>query len=1287
MSGDGEDEMTIEMNAASYMLDLYNNVSNFIYNYLLNSGAQGATGPTGATGATSASGAQGATAQNYEYDEQLEIVGIGREGSNYYNLKYSINDQSKIVLNIPAAFTLDSNGLVQLENNKLFVEAFNGKHKQPISLIQYYRFNNTEPPVNCVVIHLIIKVGVDDKATDTQNVYICVEYDVVGNIIIGDSMLDTYAYVYNNFTHYSKSKFSGVAPDMNGRAIRSSNQYLFFIQYEQMIQDAKPKNNAKPVVPVKKDEASARSPVKSLGDEYLALSVSTRMYDMYTHGVEGLGKIAEERYSVHADKIDMLTTETIGTIGTIEEQLRILNDADAKRLMSDIKLAQAVNDLIDLAHDFGKIHRLDDFIDNIYKEDSNDFKTKLKKRLNGLLSSSYNINVANSHKLQKANIDALIAELRRYGIIFPDIPAEKYLSRMQVFAEFIADEIKHPGTRSHFTESGKQVNRGTFQTYFNTLNEGDKILFNERVMRIMGAGATSDMGFDMSKQKASHPSIPKKIGLDGCPIGTSVDIVVDETITGVYGIFDVHIEGSTDDGFNITISRNNIILLTWSVPGNFNITYDDVAKYINKNYKIIEKYGTEFKLRGTNTELNNKYNDIEFYNYAKSDTNLQILLLECLKTFCDKIYRTSMKDNYHESKYNIANGVTHIGTSDSYVWGDEDIQFLAGKAASIPTTMRTGEGLLDDVECNDGGDTGKGFYTNPGVNSSKYVDDHYKSLLKKTLGYACFLQNLASECCVQPANSGSESDTGGEHSTLAPKNDVFGFRDMSENGKLFDTSVGSLGSLIDENIYSYRLINFVERFRLNYNKNYKKQTNDDYESTINELFQLECAKVIKNVQEYVEKLKEILKIDIKDPKNIKVIKKLIIELSDFVQLITMSTPSLCYENDDTLLLEPDVSLKEYSSASKLDLYQSNDNQSKLQKTQIPPSFHSLNFSSDTLTIIKPNVSFTSMQKYQLVNEYTIIDGNITGPITLDLLYALKKLAPNNDNIEIIMNKINEIINDFCSSCGLECNVSNVATQGAAMSTGRGTAMSTGTGAAMSMGTGAAMPMNRRKHNMDSSNEKSPYDRGFGHGVNGRGAAKSDGSEDANSRSYRLGYKAGKDRLAVLNQGNMEVVVGSDNTREVGNTTPTKSQMESGSGSESDNEVAQVQRQQERVLPPIADYKQKKSMSAMTLNSQLQVEGTHITLNQRPRPPAGDRRPSYPSGRTKSGTRYLLYDPSKGGSRNKSTRKRKPSKIPRRTIRRGRPRRGQKRTQKHKQKPRRTIRRRHRNKKGTQKRRK
>ena len=1251
MSGNGEDEMTIEMNAASYMLDLYNNVSNFIYNYLLNSGAQGATGPTGATGATSASGAQGATAQNYEYDEQLEIVGIGREGSNYYNLKYSINYQSKIVLNIPAAFTLDSNGLVQLENNKLFVEAFNGKHKQPISLIQYYRFN-TETLNNCLVIHLIIKVGAGDQPSDTQNVYICVEYDVVGNIIIGDSMLGTYAYVYNNFTHYSKSKFSGVAPDMNGRAIRSSNQYLFFIQYEQMIQDAKPKNNAKPVVPVKKDEASARSPVKSLGDEYLALSVSTRMYDMYTHGVEGLGKIAEERYSVHADKIDMLTTETIGTIGTIEEQLRILNDADAKRLMSDIKLAQAVNDLIDLAHDFGKIPRLNNFIDNIYKEDSNDFKTKLKTRLDGLLSLSYNINVANSHKLQKANIDALIAELRRYGIIFPDIPAEKYLSRMQVFAEFIADEIKHPGTRSHFTESGKQVNRGTFQTYFNTLNEGDKILFNERVMRIMGAGATSDMGFDMSKQKASHPSIPKKIGLDGCPIGSVVDIVVDETITGVYGIFDVNIKGSSNTSFNITISDNDNTLLTWGVPGNFNITYDDVAKYINKNYR------TDFKLRGANTEHNDAYNQIRFYHKAINNKNLQILLLECLKTFCDKIYRTSMRDDVLHKEYNIADSVTHIGTSDSYVWGDEDIQFLAGKAASIPTTMRTGEGLLDDVECNDGGDTGKGFYTNPGVNSSKYVDHHYKALLKKTLGYACFLQNLASECCIQ-ATSGSESDTDGLRSTFAPKIDVFGFGGMSENGKLFDTSDGRLGSLIDENIHSNRLINFVERFRLNYNKNYNyNQSTDNYESKINELFQLECVKVIENVKEYVEKLKEILKININDPKNIKVIKKLIIQLSDFVQLITMSTQSFCFENEDTLLLEPDVSVKEHGSISKLHLDQSSDEESKFPKIQESPSFKSVEFSSDTLKIIEPNPSFINMQKYQLVKEYTITGRNITGPITLELLYALKNLAPNDATREIIRNKINEIVNDFCSSCGLECKVSNVATQGAAISTGVMAIRPTGRGAAMSMGT------NKRKKDETTKMtlmETATFQDGYNDGLNNT-HAKLTGIEDSISRAYESGYDKGRrDKSAALNQGNPAMDTGSDNRGEARNTTP-ESQIISSSG----NRVAQTQRGR---LEPINAQLLGVSGHSATIYPRLQtgLSGTLI-----PAPPSGPQ-PSNPSGRTKSG---VTYRRSKGGNSNNSTRKRKPSKIPRRTIRRRAPRRGQKRT----------IRRR-RNKKGTQKRRK
>jgi len=1034
-------------------------------------------------------------------------------------------------------------------------------------------------------------VGDNGLATDTQNVYICIEYTSEGIIKTG---LDISGCVYDNFIDYDKSKFRGVAPNLNNRNLRHDYQYLFLIQYREMLakEIEREQNNGnkakKSVTP-----SSQLSPATTFTTKYSELSVSTRMYNMYTHGVEGLGKIAEERY----DKdIGELATTQATNIDTIAIQIsNIKDEAMQTNIRSHIKLSQAVNDVIDLAHDFGKIPDFNDYIDIIYPNDD-DFKKELKDRLAALLSSSSgNIIVNKSHELQKANIVQLIEILRENLIIFPDIPAEKYLSRMQVFAEFIADMMSNPPPRrSNYTDSGKQVTIGTFKTYYGTLDEGDKILFNERVTRIMTTGATAGAGaMDdvIRKNTDKYPSILKKIQLDGCLIGGGINKDVNETITNVYGIFNVDISGNNNSGFNIIISHSDtssVPLLIWSVPGNFHIIYDDIANYIN------EELGGDYETRGTNKEYNTKYKEIEFLNNQSNNLILKKLLLQCLKTFCDKIYRTSMNDIHTE--YNIANGVTHVYTTDSYFYGDIIIQYLAGLAKSIPTTLRAGEQRLGDdfllaenkagAECNDGLNTGRGFYTNPGVDSSSYVDEHYKAILRKTLGYASMLQNLANQCCIPvtyTSGSGSESDSdigsGSPRSTKAPTKNVFNFK-LLENGKLFDSSPFALGSLIDGNIHSYRLINFVERFTLNYNPDYKKNTIEKYESKIDELFQLECNKVIENVKNYVKKLQAIMSLIIST--NISEIKKAIIQLPDLEDLLTMSTPSFCYENEDTLLLEPDVS-------------------SQSQKTEPPvkPSFNSVTFSSDEITINDVNSTFKKMRKNQLVKEYTSVGNIITGPITLDLLYALKKLAPENT---LISDKIKEIITDFCSSCGLKCNVSDVAMPG--------------------VETDVITP------------EQNAYNNGYSDGLNGEQRAKSSGIEDSNSRAYESGYING-----IKNRSGATHV--EDNGSDTGDGTEL--QMESGSGSESDNEDARAKAQ-----------------------AQAQAQARNVWENEqtntdekRKTPPPSDSRPG------------------NGGSRNNSTRKRNPSKIPRRTIRRRAAKHGQKRT----------IRRPRRNNKRTQKRRK
>jgi hypothetical protein len=656
------------------------------------------------------------------------------------------------------------------------------------------------------------------------------------------------------------------------------------------------------------------------------------------------------------------------------------------------------------------------------------------------------------------------------------------------------------------------------------------------------------------------------------------------------------------------------------------------------------KFKDNYEIRGTNKDYNKKYDDINFLDGAKDNVKLKRLLLQCLKTFCDKIYRTSMKDTHDEYQIAIASGVTHVCTTDSYFYGDAIIQYFAGKVDSIPTILRSGTEKGVGAECNDRTNTGRGFYTNPGVNSSTYIDRSYQAILKKTLGYASILQNLANECCVQVADtfisesdsgsimnsetdSGVESDSdskndnssvmnsesdggvesdsfrkidnisvsGSPRSTKAPMRDVFKIGDLLTSGiNLFDTLPDTLGSLlIDGNIHSNRLINFVDRFGLNYNDNYKKSTTNNYESKINELFHLEGAKVINSVNDYVVKLQNIMKLSLTS--NIMDIKKKIIELPDLEYLLTMSTPSFCYENDDTLLLEPDTPsiYKVVGSGKLVDL----------------PSFTSVIFSLNYLTINGANDSFKDMQKDQLVKEYKISNANntITGPITLDLLYTLKNYTTDRGSLEVIDTKINEIINDFCSSCGLNCNDDNVATPVVAVASNLDVRWE-------NIIQGQSMTQAQRE----------AYEAGFDDNTIG----KYGGDDKGNLINYnRLGIN---DRENKKNFGASL----SESAQTSAGVEVFPLDLASSSGSDNDD----------------------TEMSDLAPRTAEQV-----------RSDAAKETGEFPLKRTKS-------QGSRGG---RSTRKRSPSKIPRRTIRRRAPKRGQKRT----------IRRQRRNKKGTQKRRK
>ena len=852
---------------------------------------------------------------------------------------------------------------------------------------------------------------------------------------------------------------------------------------------------------------------------------------------------------------------------------------------------------------------------------------------------------------------------------------------------------------------------------------------------------------------STTPSVKKICGLDGCPIGDVDNDTPNKEyiIENIYGLYDFEISGSNGDGWTITITHNDdnkipkTELLKWEkIPGDFHIILDDVIWYVKQ---IINENDTTFndlKYRNKNYDSSGEsYSQTQYNNIKFGTTNIheKTLLVYSLKTAMDKLY--------------ILSGVilTEIGTIDSYVWGDPYIKYLLGYLANLLMIYRvsdaTGDGEQDDGECDV--DThalgGRGLVVHPMV-KNVYTNEEGILLMKKTLVYANWLQQLAdmSGAGVQlaaPASPGAYSVD-----VPIPLNDVFGLKDFIGGGKLFNNTKDRLGSLIPTDIgMSNRLLNFVER--LGFNSNIKANDEDDYDKTMIGLFNQERIIVIRRVREYIQKLQAIMSLSLTN-ENKSAIRNAIIKLDDLEDLLGMSSPTYYVFNEDTLI---DMSLYDTPRITITDGMETSSSDDLLASSQnSPASSHdslNINLFTDVKFLDNGNISITSSSEEsklaKMVNdtnkEYkSTTNGKnnvITGPITLELLYKLDKHAPNNPDVrKKITDKIHAIIEAFKSSF-----LSDPSDTGTAYSSSDDQGRSATSYVLGAETTGQTPGMNEE----DTAAYYKGYADGLTYSPTGAGS-KTPNKKDPTSWAYSLGYKnaihdragagagAGAGATHVEDNGSdTEFETGSDTKGEFEFNTSTELQMDSGSGSELDNEQAlaqekskaleqaQVRRDQERVLQPIEDDRRKIQTLMLTRSAtapeivgnagqatnQMMVQGHKATLNPRlrrltgqsaagqspagqftavfPTRPAGER-PSFPPG-TRRGTRYLLDPPSNGGSRNNSTRKRKPSKIPRRTIRRGRPRRGQRRTQKHKQKPRRTIRRRHRNKKGTQKRRK
>ncbi len=914
-----------------------------------------------------------------------------------YVAKIKIDDLT-INFQIPKTLSFEKGDLFVLDINQSTINEINVSDLgYKLSLTQYFRFIK-DTDANGIVIDLII---------NTDHKYICIKYDSAGNIV--SDKFDAHYNTYANYSDIKEDHFAGIVPDPNARRLRTENKY----NYEAQRADYTEKNQTtkKPNIALSSAEAqSQHSPINNINNAYSMLPIDTRMYDLHRHAVEGLGTIAATRY---ADNVNDLTEVTTGK--PIKDQ--------TKPLLFDrkIKLAQATRDLVDVAHDFRVIKNMANFVNIISNGNDGTFARDLNTKLGGLLSSPGNkINVANSHQILKDNIRDLEQDLRE-TLNFPDIPTERYVSRDYAFAMFVIDMMNtttETQIRSNYSESGKQVNIGTFKTYYESLDDAEKDSFDLYVVKIMGH---REVGEAMKGRPDEYPSILKKIDLDGCSTRNTVTDGKDvqATITNVYGYLNVSLNGKNKKGFTIEISDNanpSNAILRLTTPAKFTITYDDVANYIMSNFP-----GITFPNRGnsdltkitTTRQPENAY--IEFHT---ASPDLKLLASLCLKTFCDKLYRTE------HGGINSTEIVTHICTTDSYVYADPIIEYLAGNAASIPTIMRSGDERTtgektdepppDICELGSMGVSGRGFYMQPGVNSNSYIDSNYAKILKKTLGYACFLEYLFSI-----SDRRIKSTSGSPKLTLPNKMENV-FFEQSNSDTLFSTEAETkVGSLIKP-MPSYRLINFIER--LIFNKPLLDTTDINiysYETIIHDIFKLEYNAIVKKVKAYIEDIKQIIDLNLADKDNIKT---KVIRLPDLEELLTISSPSFCVENDDSLIVSKDrVLIEEPSPYWKIASVVTAPNSENAADEPVQrPTFADVIFSSTGIQIIGGNVEFQSMVSNQ--EEYKTSGGITRGPITLELLCKLETLAITEEVRSKINDRIANIITDFCKTRNLVCSI-------------------------------------------------------------------------------------------------------------------------------------------------------------------------------------------------------------------------------------------------------------------------
>ena len=857
---------------------------------------------------------------------------------------------------------------------------------------------------------------------------------------------------------------------------------------------------------------SAFSPLKQAMGKMKNLSIENILFNISNHTVEGLQKIANDRFdnnSVIPVTLMNLDGDENNKPTSLKKQLESPSQVKAAggALYKQKNCWRMINDTVDRAHDFIKVY------DSTLKYNKEQLPEcgRFFGSLNGLAPFNGNINVPNSHSIQETNIVGLHANLNENNFIIPALPKDVFVSRRFIYADFVEFLFKVSidsnliTSRNHYAESGKQVTIDTLLSYLRDLKKDSNeeglflrdvsLLTNNELSTIDEIIQLIDRMKKDKNMDGDYPTIPKNCyqRMDGCTTGPKADSELtpgNATIEGIFGLFDIElnkVECNKDkkdtpikNTLTVTTSDKTILYQT-EIDGE--ITLDKVVASIQEVAPVGQK---DYPFRGA-------VQDEGYKGSFKGEANnpqLRVLIFMALKTFCDKLYRLSMPSSEKVT-------LTHIYTIDSYVYGDPYLQYLLGEVEYCPAVLRSASGIVNEdvldengnvtknLICENGGKT-KGFWFRPSMGIGQSGKGFLEKLYHRYMSYYFMLNNALK----QPGIG------------------------------LYTTQFFKVNTTLNKPaIQSHRLNNFIERILYFYGT-YKRLKNNpidnissdnisssklSYDDIMGHLAYLEICKVLKDIRHYLGRTTAFINFIISSEfdqtslKEIEEVQKFLISVPDLENTLQLSIPNLYIENQDI-----DVNVGESSSADK----RSRDMLLHTAEIELCQKFEIQGFSEPSSgqdsAELAPTYTYVSYNDINDVITYTKGTRPISKPFTLELfidLYNVQDDTKLKENMkQIIKDKI-ETIKDLIGIKNFECDLT--------LSDPLGTVEEEGTG---SDDEGAGSYQENPKPNYDQGSKESEGKALFGN--NKRTASeRSPDSKKGQSTSKRPSVNSGSGELS------------------------------------------------------------------------------------------------------------------------------------------------------------------------------